>query len=75
MSERDPLRRTMTQRRIPGEGVFPMVETVRVLDEIGADISYTVEVVSLPHRHLSPVEFLTVLYDAARRVLDLARTG
>ncbi|MBW8825220.1 MAG: sugar phosphate isomerase/epimerase [Acidobacteria bacterium] len=73
LSEPNPLRRTQTQRRIPGDGVFPIVDTVRLLDDIGADIPYTVEVVSLPHRHLSPAEFATVLYDASRKVLDTAR--
>jgi sugar phosphate isomerase/epimerase len=73
LSEADPLRRTQTQRRIPGDGTFPMVETIRLLDEIGADLPFTVEVVSLPHRALTPAEFAVVLHDAAVRILAEAR--
>lgn len=74
-SEPSPLRRTQLQRRVPGEGDFPMVELVRTLDDMGADIPYTVEVVSLPHRHLSPADYAMVLGDASRRVLAAARTA
>jgi sugar phosphate isomerase/epimerase len=74
LSEPDPLVRTMTQRRIPGDGVFPMVETVRLLDALGVDVPYTVEVVSLPHRALPPAEFAGVLYQASRSLLEDART-
>lgn len=73
LTEPDPRRRTMSQRRVPGEGVFPVEETVRLLDALGVDVPYTVEVVSLPHRHLSPAEFAVALYDASRAVLDRAR--
>jgi sugar phosphate isomerase/epimerase len=73
LTEPDPLRRTMRQRKLPGAGAFPMVETIRLLDEIGADLPFTVEVVSLDHRDLSPDEFLVVLHEASRRVLDEAR--
>jgi sugar phosphate isomerase/epimerase len=73
LAEPDPLMRTRTQRRVPGEGVFPMVETVRLLDALGVDVPYTVEVVSLPHRSLPPAEFAEVLYRATRSVLEVAR--
>ena len=61
------------ERRIPGDGVLPLVETIRLLDEIGVAVPYTVEVVSLPHRALTPAEFAMVLYNATRSVLDAAR--
>jgi sugar phosphate isomerase/epimerase len=74
LTEPDALRRTMTQRRIPGDGVFPMEDTVRLLDALGVDVPFTVEVVSLPHRALSPAEFADLLYRSSRSVLDSARS-
>ena len=64
-----PLAETMVGRRLPGEGELPVVEVLRTLHAIGVRTPYSVEIVSLPHRHL-PLEEWAVL--AAGRVREAA---
>jgi sugar phosphate isomerase/epimerase len=50
-----PLAETMVGRRLPGQGELPVTDVLRTLHAIGVRTPYSVEIVSLPHRHL-PVE-------------------
>jgi sugar phosphate isomerase/epimerase len=69
VAEPDPLRRTQVQRRFPGEGSLPIRDLVRLLDEIGANLPYTVEAVSRVYRDLSDRELVTRAGESSRRVL------
>jgi sugar phosphate isomerase/epimerase len=48
-----PLAETMVGRRLPGQGELPVARVLRTLHAIGVRTPYSVEIVSLPHRHLS----------------------
>jgi hypothetical protein len=50
-----------------------LVETIKILDEIGSDMPFTVEVISYDHEHLPPSVFLRIVHDATRKVLHEAR--
>jgi len=64
---------TMTRRRLPGEGSLDVVGLVRILDEIGVDIPYSVEILSTEHQALPVREQARRAYDSTRSVLAAAR--
>ena len=64
-----PLAETMTGRRLPGEGEMPVVDVLRTLHANGVRTPYSVEIVSLPHRHLPLQEWAAL---AAGRVREAA---
>jgi sugar phosphate isomerase/epimerase len=66
---------TLHRRRVPGEGVFPLVDYVRMLDEIGVSAPFGVEVLSDELHALPAVEAARRAVDATRAVLAAARTG
>jgi sugar phosphate isomerase/epimerase len=59
-SSLSPLAETMVGRRLPGEGELPVADILRTLHAMGVQTPYSVEIVSLPHRHL-PVDEWAVL--------------
>lgn len=64
---------TLRRRRVPGEGALPLVEYVRMLDEIGVRVPYSVEVISDELAALPAVDAARRAVDASRRVLAAAR--
>ena len=65
---------TMMRRRLPGEGELDLVGLVRVLDEIGVDIGYSVEILSTEFQSLPVAEAARRSYESTRRVLETARS-
>ena len=63
----------MTRRLSPGEGDIPLVELVRVLDEIGSRAPIGVEVIHERHEAMDPAEVGRYTADDMRRVLAQAR--
>lgn len=70
-----PLEDTVHHRRVPGEGAFPLVDYVRMLDEIGVRVPFGVEVLSDELRALPASEAARRACGATRRVLAEARGG
>ena len=70
-----PLEDTVHHRRVPGEGAFPLVGYVRMLDEVGVRVPFGVEVLSDELRALPAHEAARRAVDATRRVLAEARGG
>lgn len=64
---------TMEARLNPGEGAIPLVEVVRVLDEIGCTAPIGVEVFNKRHASMAPAEVGRDTAEAMRRVLAEAR--
>jgi sugar phosphate isomerase/epimerase len=64
---------TVSRRRVPGEGAFPLVEFVRTLDEIGSSAEFAVEILSDEQRALPPAEAARRAAEGARRVIESAR--
>ena len=64
---------TLHRRRVPGEGAFPLVDYVRMLDEIGVSAPFGVEVLSDELHALPAVEAARRAVDATRAVLAAAR--
>ena len=73
--ELDAFAETMVGRRLPGEGEFPIDHLVRLLDEIGARLPITVELVSVAHRHMTTAEYATLVHDTVRAALQEARVS
>jgi len=65
---------TMANRRVPGEGEFPLVDFVRTLDDMGVVAPLSVEVISDALGALPPAEAVTRMAEGTRGVVDLART-
>ena len=64
---------TLEARLNPGEGDMPLVEVVRVLDEIGCRAPIGVEVFNNRHASMAPAEVGRDTASAMRRVLSEAR--
>jgi sugar phosphate isomerase/epimerase len=69
----DIMAETMEGRLLPGEGDIPIVDIIRVLDEIGCQAPIGVEVFNSRHDSMAPAEVGRVTADATRRVLAEAR--
>jgi sugar phosphate isomerase/epimerase len=67
-----PLAETMVGRRLPGDGELPVVEVLRTLLAIGVTTPYSVEIVSLPHRHLPLVEWAVLAASSVREAVGQA---
>lgn len=63
----------MEARLLPGEGDIPLVDLVRVLDEIGCEAPVGVEVIHLRNETMDPAEVGRQTADAMRAVLAKAR--
>ncbi len=46
---------------------------MRRLDSSGVRVPFTVEIVSLAHRHLEPAQLIRVVHDTTQAVIDRAR--
>lgn len=64
---------TISRRRVPGEGALPLVDFIRTLEAIGADVEVAVEVLSDEQRALPAREAARRAADGARRVIASAR--
>jgi sugar phosphate isomerase/epimerase len=64
---------TWKRRRVPGEGAFPLVDFIRMLDEIGVTAPYGVEVLSDELAELPPGEAARRAVSASRTVMAAAR--
>jgi sugar phosphate isomerase/epimerase len=69
----DIMTETIEGRLLPGEGVIPIVDIIRVLDEIGSQAPIGVEVFNSRHDSMAPAEVGRVTAEATRRVLAEAR--
>lgn len=74
LGEPDPLRRTQRQRKLPGDGTFPLADTITTLDAMGVHAPFTVEVVTLEHLRDPPADYARLAYTTSRRALELARS-
>ncbi len=64
---------SMMGRLMPGEGVIPIAEVVRVLDAIGATAPLGIEVFHESHARMNASEVARRAAETSRRVLALAR--
>ena len=64
---------SMVGRLMPGEGVIPIAEVVRVLDEIGSQAPLGVEVFHESHARMDATDVAKRAAEATRRVLAVAR--
>jgi sugar phosphate isomerase/epimerase len=60
-------------RLAPGEGMIPIADVVRVLDEIGSQAPIGVEVFNVRHESMPPAEVGRYTAEATRKVLAEAR--
>lgn len=70
--EADLVEATLHDRRLPGDGEFDLTSLVSVLDAIGADAPYGVEVFSDELHALSPADAAQRAALATRRVIEAA---
>ena len=70
--ETDLVEATLHERRLPGDGEFDLTGLVSVLDAIGADAPYGVEVFSDELHALSPADAAQRAAIATRRVIEAA---
>ena len=73
MSTGDLHQDALRRRRLPGEGVLPLVEFVRTLDSLGVAVPYSVEILSDELNAVRAHEAARLAGDAARAVLAAAR--
>jgi sugar phosphate isomerase/epimerase len=66
---------TMLRRRLPGEGAFDLVGLLRVLDEVGVDVPYSVEILSTDHQQLPVREAARRAFTSTSAVLRAAARG
>lgn len=62
-------------REIPGTGEFDLIGFVRTLDEMGVDVPFEVEVISLELQKLSADDAARRIAEGARAVIAAARAG
>jgi sugar phosphate isomerase/epimerase len=65
---------TLHRRRVPGEGALPLVDYVRMLDEIGVRVPFGIEVISDELNALPAAEAARRAVDASRAVIAEARS-
>jgi sugar phosphate isomerase/epimerase len=63
---------TMHHRMVPGEGAFPLVEFLQLMDRLGVSCAYSIEVLSAELAVLPPAEVGRRLGEGARHVLHAA---
>jgi sugar phosphate isomerase/epimerase len=66
---------TLHRRRLPGDGSFPLVEYVRVLDELGVTAPFGIEIISDELAEVPARDAARLAVEATRRVLATARAG
>ena len=66
---------TMFRRRLPGEGTFDLAGLIDALDEAGADMPYSVEIMSTAEQRRPVREAAARAHRAARSVLKRARSA
>ncbi len=70
----DYLEDTMSNRLIPGDGEFALGRFVQVLDEIGVDVPYSIEIMSVDLQSGNPAEVARQIGDRSRSMLAAARS-
>lgn len=65
---------TTDRRRLPGEGSFDLTGFIRMLDAIGVNAPFSVEVLSIEQRHRPVREASRLAYDSARAAINRARS-
>lgn len=63
----DILEETLNHRMLPGEGCIELLETLRNLKSIGAEVAYDVEVFKDELRSLTPQQRAKILFDTAEK--------
>jgi sugar phosphate isomerase/epimerase len=66
---------TQNQRLNPGEGDIDLIGLIKLLDSLGVDVPYSVEVLSTHQRSVPPLEAATASALATWSVLEAARTS
>jgi sugar phosphate isomerase/epimerase len=69
----DLMTETIEARLLPGEGDIPIVDIIRVLDEIGSRAPIGVEVFNSRHDAMAPADVGRQTAEATRRLLAQAR--
>ncbi len=65
---------TMLRRRLPGDGSFDLIELVQILDAVGVEVPFSVEMMSTVEQSLPVDDAARRAHDAAVRVLARARS-
>ncbi len=71
-SQTDMLYDTL-HRCAPGKGVFPLIDFVRLLDQIGVNAPISVEIISPQQQELPIAEAARTAYDSSKEVISRAR--
>lgn len=71
----DLVKESIEARLLPGEGDAPVLDVIRVLDEIGSNAPLGVEVFHARHASMKPADVGRITAEATRRVLAEARPG
>ncbi len=66
---------TMLRRRLPGEGAFDLSGLLRLLDAVGVDVPYSVEILSTEHQRLSVREAARRAFTSTTAVIRAAQRG
>ena len=66
---------TMLRRRLPGDGTFDLTRLISMLDEIGVDLPYSVEILSTEEQARPVAEAARRAHRATASVLANARRG
>jgi sugar phosphate isomerase/epimerase len=64
---------TTNHRRLPGQGSFDLTGFVRMLDLLGIDAPFSVEILSIEQRNRSVIDAARAAYDSSRAVIARAR--
>ena len=65
----DMMEETMNHRLLPGEGCIDLVQILRNLEAIGAEVIYDIEVFNEPMRALSAADRARQIYDSTHAVM------
>jgi sugar phosphate isomerase/epimerase len=66
---------TTDYRRLPGQGAFDLTGFVQMLDAIGVNTPFSVEILSIEQREQAVADAAHLAYQASRAVIDRARAG
>ncbi len=66
---------TTDNRRLPGEGSFDLTGFIQMLDQMGVDAPFSIEILSIEQRNHTVTDAARAAYDSSRAVIDRARKG
>ncbi len=64
---------TTDYRRLPGEGSFDLTGFIQMLDQMGVDAPFSIEILSIEQRNRGVMEAARAAHDSSRAVIDRAR--